>query len=65
VAGYTTKAGFRVGAYTSQQHGAIQFFLQTYGADSARILITPAQLAQFQTLIEQTRKSLDALRAPR
>jgi hypothetical protein len=66
VAGYTTKAGFRVGAYTSQRRGAIQFFLQQdYSTNSARILITPAQLAQFQTLIEQTRKSLDALRTPR
>ena len=66
VAGYTTKAGFRVGAYTSQQRGAIQFFLQACSADNTtRILITPAQLAQFQSLIEQTRKSLDALRTPR
>jgi len=65
VAGYTTKAGFRVGAYTSQQRGAIQFFLQANSADNTRILITSAQLTQFQSLIEQTRKNLDALRTPR
>ena len=63
VAGYTTKSGFRVGAFTSQRRGAIQFFLQDYTANSGRILITPTQLAQFQNLIEQARKNLDALRA--
>ncbi|MGD0746161.1 MAG: hypothetical protein ABSA45_13490 [Verrucomicrobiota bacterium] len=65
VAGYTTKSGFRVGAFTNQRRGAIQFFLQAYNAESPRVLISPAQLAQFQTLIEQTRKNLDALRTPR
>jgi len=64
VASYTTKSGLRIGAFTSQRHGAIQFFLQDRSVNSARILITPAQLAQFQTLIEQARKSLDKLRAP-
>ena len=65
VAGCTTKSGFRAGAYTSQRRGAIQFFLQAYSTDGTRILITPTQLAQFRTLIEQTRKSLDLLRTPR
>jgi len=65
VAGYTTKAGFRVGAFTSQRRGAIQFFLQANSTDGTRILISPAQLAQFRTLIEQTRNSLEALRTPR
>ena len=63
VAGYATKSGFRVGAFTSQRRGAIQFFLQDYSTNSPRILITPTQLAQFQNLIEQARKNLDALRA--
>lgn len=63
VAGYVTKSGFRVGAFTSQRRGAIQFFLQDYSTNSPRILITPTQLAQFQSLIEQARKNLDALRA--
>jgi len=64
VAGYTTKSGFRAGAYTSQRRGAIQFFLQDYSANSGRILITPTQLVQFQSLVEQARKNLDSLRAP-
>ncbi len=63
-ASYTTKSGLRVGAYTSQRRGAIQFFLQDRSVNSVRILITPAQLAQFQTLIEQARKSLDSMRIP-
>ncbi len=65
VAGYTTKSGFRIGAYTSQRRGAIQFYLQPFSTDDARILITPAQFVQFRTLIEQTRKSLDVLQTPR
>jgi len=64
VASYTTRSGLRVGAFTSQRRGAIQFFLQDRSVNSARILITPAQLDQFQTLIEQARKSLDSMRAP-
>ena len=63
VAGYVTKSGFRVGAFTSQRRGVIQFFLQDYRTNSARVLITPTQLAQFQNLIEQARKNLDSLRA--
>jgi hypothetical protein len=64
VAGYVTKSGFRVGAFTSQRRGAIQFFLQDYSTNSARILVTPAQLAEFQSLAEQARKNLDSLRVP-
>lgn len=63
VAGYSTKSGFRVGAFTSQRRGAIQFFLEDRSSNSARILITPTQLAQFQSLLAQARKNLDALRA--
>jgi len=63
VAGYVTRSGMRVGAFTSQRRGAIQYFLQDYSTTSPRILITPAQLAQFQDLVEQTRKNLDSLQA--
>ena len=65
VASYTTKSGLRIGAFTSQRRGAIQFYLQADSTDNTRILITPAQFVQFKTLIEQTRKSLDLLRTPR
>jgi len=61
VAGYVTRSGLRVGAFTSQRRGAIQYFLQDYSTNSPRILISSAQLAQFQDLVEQSKKNLDAL----
>ena len=63
VAGYVTRSGLRVGAFTSQRRGVIQYFLQDYSTNSPRILITSAQLAQFQDLVDETRKNLDALQA--
>jgi hypothetical protein len=63
VAGYVTRSGLRVGAFTSQRRGAIQYFLEDYSTNSPRLLITSAQLAQFQDLVEQTRKNLDSLQA--
>ena len=63
VASYVSKAGLRVGAYTSQKHGAIQYFLQDYSRPGARILISAYQLAQFQGLIGEARKNLDSMRA--
>ncbi len=61
VASYVTRSGLRVGAFTSQRRGVIQYFLQDYSTTSPRILITSAQLAQFQDLVDETRKNLDAL----
>jgi hypothetical protein len=63
VASYVTKSGLRVGAYTSQRRGAIQYFLQDRSINSARMLISSAQLAQFQSLMQQAKKNLDSLRA--
>ena len=63
VASYVSRSGLRVGAFTSQRRGAIQYFLQDQSANSPRILITSAQLAQFQDLVEETRKKLNSLNA--
>jgi len=63
VAAYVTKSGFRVGAYTSQRRGAIQYFVEDSSRPGVRILLTPSQLAQFQTLIQEARKNLDSMRA--
>jgi len=63
VAGYITRSGLRVGAFTSQRRGAIQYFLEDYSTNSPRILITSAQLAQFHDLVDETRKNLDSLKA--
>jgi len=63
VASYVTRSGLRVGAFTSQRRGVIQYFLQDYSITSPRILITSAQLTEFQDLVEETKKDLDALQA--
>lgn len=63
VASYVTKSGLRIGAFTSQRRGALQYFLQDYSTNSPRILITSAQLAQFQDLVEETRKNLNSMQA--
>ena len=66
VASYVTRSGLRAGAFTSQRRGVIQYFLQDYstnGVNSPRILITPAQLSQFQSLVEQAKNNLDSLQA--
>ncbi len=62
-ASYVTKSGLRVGAYTSQRRGAIQYFLQDRSINSRRILITPAQLSQFQSLLQQAKQTLDSLKS--
>jgi len=62
VASYVTKSGLRVGAYTSQRRGAIQYFLQDSSINSPKLLISSAQLNQFEDLMEQAKKNLDALR---
>ena len=62
VASYVTRSGLRVGAYTSQRRGAIQYFLQDRSINSARIPITSAQLAQFRSLLQQAKQNLDTLR---
>lgn len=64
VASYITKSGLRVGAYTSQRRGAIQYFLQDRSINSARIPITSAQLAQFNSLIQQAKRNVDSMRNP-
>jgi len=63
VASYVTKSGLHIGAFTSQRHGVIQYFLQDQTMNSPRILISPAQLAQFQELVDATRKNLNSLKA--
>ena len=62
VASYVTRSGLRVGAFTNQRQGAIQYFLQDRGINSARIPITAAELSQFRSLMQQARQKLDSLR---
>ncbi|MDE3065955.1 MAG: hypothetical protein KGJ60_00245 [Verrucomicrobiota bacterium] len=58
---YTTRSGLRIVAYSSRRQSGIQKFLE-FGGDP-RISLTPDQLAQFQKLIEQAKKTLDSLKA--
>jgi hypothetical protein len=62
VAAYISKSGFRVGAYTSQRRGAIQYFVQDYSRPGERISLTGSQLTQLQSLIQEAKSNLDSMR---
>jgi hypothetical protein len=59
-AGYATKSGVRIVAYSSRRQGGIQTFLQ-FG-DHPRIPLASDQMAQLHGLISQEKNSLEALR---
>ncbi len=63
-AGYTTRGGFRVAAYSSNSRsGGIQAVLQGSHANRTRILLAPDQLANFRSLVQQAKNNLDTLRS--
>jgi hypothetical protein len=65
-AGFTSRGGLRVFAYTSlRRPGTIQAAVQGGHMANARLVLTPAQLAQFTTLVRQAKAQLDTLRAAR
>ncbi|MGD0537418.1 MAG: hypothetical protein ABSC03_07215 [Verrucomicrobiota bacterium] len=65
-AGFTSRGGLRVFAYTSlRRPGTVQAAVQGGHMANARLLLAPAQLAQFTTLIRQAKTQLDTLRATR
>jgi len=60
-AGYTTKAGLRIGSYTSQRNGQIKFVLR--GSHFAKgTALTPDQLSKFYDLLAQAKTQIDQLR---
>ncbi len=62
-AGFTTRGGLRVFAYTSiREQGGVQAAVQGPHMANARLLLTPAQLAQFTDLVKQAKAQLDKLR---
>ena len=63
-AGFVTRSGLHVGAFTNQRQGVIQYFLQDRSINSARIPMTSAQLVQFRSLIQQAKQNLDSMRSP-
>lgn len=65
-AGFTSRGGLRVFAYTSlRRPGTIQAAVQGGHMANIRLLLAPAQLAQFTTLVRQAKAQLDTLRATR
>ena len=65
-AGFTSRGGLRVFAYTSlRRPGTVQAAVQGGHMANARLLLAPAQLAQFTTLVRQAKTQLDTLRAAR
>jgi len=60
---YTTKAGLRIAAYSSTRSpGTIQAALHSNHILHTRVLLSPQQLARFQSLIQESKTKLDSLR---
>ena len=60
---YTTKAGLRIAAYSSTRNpGTIQSALHSNHLINTRVLISPQQVARFQSLIQESKAKLDSLR---
>ena len=63
IAVYTTRGELRIAVYTSTRRpGTIQVALQSNRLGKTRVLLSTAQLAQFQNLIQQAKIKLDFLR---
>ncbi len=60
---FTTKAGLKIAANSIRREGGIQHSLQ-YG-DHPRIFLSSLQMSQLYVLVEQARKNLEALKAPK
>ncbi len=60
-AGFTTKGGLRVGAFSSRRVGQIELSLRTSRMQRG-MLLTSDQLAQFRSLVDQAKHKLDALK---
>jgi len=60
-AAFTSRSGLRVGAHSDRRQGAIQMYLQ-FG-ELEKITLSPDQFTQFQTLITESKASLDVTRA--
>ena len=62
-ASYMTRGGLHIAAYTSNRRsGTIQAYLQSCHMVKTRLLLTPGQVSQLQSLIQQARNALMALR---
>ena len=59
---YTTKGGFRIGAYGSRRSGGIGFFARNIRLLAPTPQLSRDQLGQFRSLLEQARTKLNSLR---
>lgn len=60
---YMTKAGLRIATYSSSRSpGTIKVAVQSSQINRTRVVLAPQQFAQFQSLIQQAKGKLDALR---
>ena len=60
---YTTKGGLKIAAYSSTRSpGTIQAALHSNHTTNTRVLLSPQQLARFQSLIQESKTKLDSLR---
>ena len=60
---YVTRGGFKISTYSSTRTpGTIKVALQSNHLNHSRVLLSPQQLAQFLTLVQQAKAKLDSLR---
>lgn len=60
---YTTKGGLRIAAYSSTRSpGTIQAVLHSNHITNTRVLMSPQQVARFQSLIQESKTKLDSSR---
>lgn len=63
VASYTSKAGMKLSAFTSNKHaGAIPVALQSNHLFKSRVLFEPDQLERFKIAVQEAKAKLDSLR---
>jgi hypothetical protein len=59
-ASFVTRSGLRIGAHSERRQGTIELYMNFSG--SAKVTLTSDQFAQFQSLINQAKISLDVIR---
>ena len=62
-ASFTTRSGLKIAANSIRREGTIQYSIQY--DDRPRIFLSSVQMSQLYALVEQARKNLAALKAPK
>jgi len=61
-ASYTTKGGFKVAAFSSRRSGSIEYRMRSARMPKGKA-ISPSQLVQFRSLIDEAKRKLDSIRS--